>query len=436
MEEDKHRLPLLSNTRAPGPGLRLITLRRRMLRDPLGVMRELHREHGDLVRLGVGRIFYLAGHPLLADHVLRKNHANYDRQTPSADAVREVTGESLLTNDGEEWRRHRLMLQPSFTAESVRGITSVVTEETEEMLSRWRDQETVDAAAEMMRLTFRIAGRSFFGSDLGGDAEVVERLLPAVLEETYRRSTALLPIYRLGLRPRDRRFDTAIDRLQSIVRRVITGSTATGADLLSRLLRMRHAGDPGALGDDELSSEMLALMLAGHETTANALAWTLYLVAQSRETLERLRDDAGVEGTPFTSAVFQEALRLYPPVWIVERRACEDDELGGFAIDAGSTIYVSPYILHRHRDFWREPDRFDPERFLSGLPPRSAYIPFGAGPHHCLGAHFAMQEGIMILSAIAQQYDFRLGDGAVVEPKPWITLRPSPGVPLVIRRLK
>ena len=380
---------------APGPGLQILTDLPRLRRDPLGTMVDYHRKYGDIVRLGHGSIsVHLLGHPAHADHVLRRAHAKYDRQTRSANAVRDVTGESLLTNDGDAWRGHRLLMQPFFKEESLGALKSTVLDATNAMIDRWLQTNEIDIAAEMTRLTSTIVARAFFGADLDDD---VARLMPLVLEETYERSTAIFPF------GASRELLSARDELRVAVERILSRGDSP---LLEHLRE---------LSPQELRNETLALLLAGQETTANALAWTFALIG---------------DGPHDPKAAVQEAMRLYPPIWIVERRAMEPDEIAGFEIPSDSVVYISPYVLHRHRDFWRDPERFDPSRFPEAE--RSeAYLPFGAGPHRCIGAAFAMIEAPLVIATVRERCIVEID--ATPEPQAWITLRPREGMPARVR---
>ena len=356
-----------------------------------------HREYGDVVRLGDGRFtVHLLGHPSHAEHVLRLHHKNYDRQTRSAAAVRLVTGESLLTNDGEQWRRHRLLMQPLFTKDALASLSAIVLDVTNAMIDRWLERGEADLAAEMMQLTSTVASRAFFGTDVDED---LARLMPVILEEAYGRATSVF-----NWSGPSREFRRACGDVHAAVERIL----GRGDSPLLAHLRELPA--------DELRNETIALLLAGHETTANALAWTFALIGDRQDCLSS------------TAAAVQEAMRLYPPVWIVERRAIEDDVIDGYAIPAGSMVYISPYILHRHPDFWPNPEHFDPSRFPAAAR-NPAYLPFGSGPHACLGAAFAMLEAPLVVAAVRERCTITLRDGSKIEPRAWITLRPGKGLP-------
>lgn len=408
--------------------MQLIALRR----DPLLYMQRQHRLYGDVVRLGGGRhSAHLLAHPDLADHVLRKHHRNYSRRTRSANAVRMVTGESLLTNSAELWLKHRLLLQPAFQQHSVTEHLPLIVAETAKMLEAWEQAKhaPLDVAAEMMHLTFAIAGKAFFGIDVETHTSAVEALLPAILEELFARSTSIFSPRRTS-----RRFDEARRELEAIIDAALARPTAS---MVSTLLHARDERGQTVLTEAERRGEALALLLAGHETTANALAWAFSLLASAPEIERELLDEiAGrtpddSQKLPLRDAVIDETLRLYPPIWIVERDALEDDEIGGYRIAKGSNVYISPYVLHRHPAFWNEPERFDPHRFLIAEK-RPAYLPFGAGPHHCIGAHFALLEARVILMMVLQRYSLRLATSKPIAPQPWITLRPRGGVSMHI----
>jgi cytochrome P450 len=398
---------------APGPGLAVLLRIAEMRRDPFAFMERLHAQYGDVVRIVIGTdVAHLLAHPDHADHVLRVRHANYDRETRSASAVRLVTGDSILTTSGEEWRRHRLLLQPAFHRTVVESFAPLIAQETSAMLDRWDRTrgKVIDVAAEMMHLTFSIAGKAFFGADVGSEADEIETLMPDILKKAFERSATPTWMHRLIRGADDDVLADAHRQLVAIVERI----PASQSTLLSRL---------EGLSDEESRNDAIALLLAGHETTANALAWTFYLLGRHPEI-------AIANDEQLTHAVIDEVLRLYPPIWIIERHALEEDEIGGYEIPADSIIYVSPFVLHRHRDFWSDPKSFDPSRFLGGVK-HHAYLPFGAGAHHCLGAHFAVVEARTIVAAIARRGTLKLATNDVIKPEPWLTLRPRGGVPMV-----
>ena len=321
------------------------------------------------------------------------------------------------------------------------------------MLARWECAagRPFDVASEMMRLTYTIAGRTLFSADVSDPAEMeeVEEAMAVLLAHTYRRLERLaeppewLPT--IG-RHRFRKARAAVDR---VVYRILaqrrSGEEGKGepADLVARLLRERDEETGQGMTDEQVRNEALTLLLAGHETTANALTWTFYLLARHPEVQERLRDEAGqvfgdrapeasdLQSLVYAERVLRESMRLYPPIWAMERRAVRDGELGGYPIPGGSTVVVSPWVTHRHPGFWEEPERFDPGRFTeerSAGRPSLAYLPFGAGPRFCVGGHFARTEALVILAMAARRWRLRLVPGHAVTPKAGITLRARHGV--------
>jgi cytochrome P450 len=419
---------------APGPGLSILLQLQAMRRDPLGFMQRAREQYGDVVRLGVGRTAaYLIGRHELADHVLVDHHENYDRETRSARAVRFVTGDSILTTSGDPWKRRRRILQPPFQSGAVRDIAPLVVRRATTMLDRWNAGDVIDAGEAMTHLTFAIAGEAFFGADVEPFADEIEALAPVILEEAFRRSTDIIPTH-VFRRTAARRFDRATRRLVEIVDDVV--SHGGRRSLIASLLATEDDGQP-RLTPVEVRNETLALLLAGHETTSNALTWCIdlltrnpavltSLVCEVRSVLNGRSPGVGdLDALPLVHAAVQESIRLYPSVWIVERRAIEDDSIGGYDIPAGAMVYVSPYLLHRDPRFWADPERFDPTRFVDAPKQRRpSYIPFGAGPHHCIGAHFAMVEARLVLAALLQRFDLVSAGEKQTEADAWITLRP------------
>lgn len=428
--------------RAPGPGLRVITQLAALRRDPLRFMQQCHARYGDIVRLGAGpATVHLIGSPSGADQVLRENHQRFDRRTRSAAAMRLVTGESILTESGDEWKARRLTLQPAFTSSAVEPLASMVAAETaralDEWLSRGGDGTAIDVGEAVTRLTLAIASRAFFGTDLRAETDEIAELIPPIIERTYERSTSLFPLHRIMRTARDRQFDARIASLQRVVGSILRNRLSPRGDALGRLTNAERRG----LGAGGAGSDVLALLLAGHETTANTLAWAFYYLGTHPDVLRRAREELDRESAggfspatlprlPYLSAVISETMRLAPVIWIIERRAKEETEIDGWAIPADSIVYVSPWIVHRHPEFWSDAEQFTPERFMGLSGKHPAYIPFGGGPHHCLGVHFALLEAKIILAMVLERFDFDLATD-VVPPQAWITLRPS--VPIVAK---
>lgn len=439
---------------ADGPrGYPLVGVLPEMWRAPLRLLMTAALGYGDVVRLRMGpRVAYLLTHPDHIKHVLQENYRNYPKSVMYR-KLYPLVGRGLLTSEGDFWRRQRRLIQPGFQRERLAAFVPVMTDTTEAMLARWKayadSGQPLDVAAEMMRLALAIVGRTLFSTDVSGEAEAVREALTFALARIDRRVTALVSWPERLPTPANRRFQRAIRTLDDIVYRMIDERRrrADGpADLLSMLVGARGGADDGAaegMTDTQLRDEVMTLMLAGHETTANALAWTWYLLSTHPGVQRRMGSELAevlggraptYEDLPklsYTTRVIQESMRLYPPVWIIDRNAVEDDEIDGYPIPAGAFVILSPYVTHRLPSLWENPEGFDPERFgeePSAGRPRFAYFPFGGGPRLCIGNHFAMMETQLVVATVAQRYRLDLVPGQLVRPEPRITLRPREGV--------
>jgi cytochrome P450 len=396
-------------------------------------------------------LVHLVNHPAQVEEVLMQRAGNYNKQTRSVSMIRATCGNSLLSSDGDRWLRHRRLIHPVFRQQNLEQFVPVITETTRSMLQQWDDQaragSEIDIVSEMMHLTLQIAARILFGADVQNDADVIERSLAVILQDTWRRLESLFDLSVISPTFHRPQFRRALRDIDAIVYRIINSrrrSNSSADDLLSRLLAVQDPENEQGFSDQELRDAVVTLLLAGHETTANALAWTCYLISQSPDVEEQLcREAAGVdpamtsaEHLPYTGMVFSEVIRLYPPIWIVERRAVADDELGGYHIPAGSTVVISPYVLHRHPDFWPDPEQFDPERFAPqqcAMRPTHSYIPFGMGPHQCIGQHMASLVARLVSGMVYRQFRPRLVPDQTIRPQPGITLRHAEGLRMTLQ---
>lgn len=434
---------------APGPqGDPLLGNLRAFRRDVLGLMLESTRQYGDVVRFRIGPlVVHLVNHPDHVAHVLQTHAANYDKNTRSSAKIRAIAGESLLTSNGPAWQRQRRLIQPAFHRQRIAAFATDMTRLTAAMLQHWQPGQPLDVSSEMMRLTYTIVGKTLLGAEVGPDSAAVEQAMDTMLTHTFNRWGRILDLPDGFPSPGNRRFRRALGTVDNIVYRIIAEHRRGGGDphdLLSMLLEVRDEQTGATLGDQELRNQAITFLLAGHETTANALSWTFYLLSQHPEVERQLRVElAAVLGgrtptvddlarLPYTTMVIEESMRLYPPIWAMERRAIADDVIGGFRIPAGSSVIVSPYVLHRQPQFWPEPDTFDPTRFRAGRP-RVAYIPFGGGPRYCIGNEFAMMEARLIVPMVLQAFQLTLGPGHRVEPQPGITLRLRHGLRMLVQ---
>jgi cytochrome P450 len=450
------RPSFIKRSPAPGPpALPLVGHLPAFRRDVLGLLMEGARECGDVVRFRLGpRVVHLLNHPDHVHHVLVRNAARYDKATRSTTFIKGVTGESLLTANGDYWQRQRRLLQPAFHRQHIAGFIEPMAEATHSMLDRWRRSENaqgpLDIADEMSRLTCTIVGRTLFHANVGPDLDTLSAAMQVILPHTFDGLGKLWTWPGWVPTPSNRRFRRALQQVDDTVYRLIADHRRSLAqhgtaphDLLGLLLLARDETTGEGLTDAQLRNETTTFLIAGHETTANALTWTFHLLGQYPEVARQVRDEARsvlhgrtptLEDLPhlaLTRRVIMESMRLFPPIWIIERRVVEDDEVGGYSLPAGSSVVISPYALHRHPEFWDRPEEFYPSRFEK--PPPEAYVPFGAGPRFCIGREFALMEAQVVTAMVAQAVDLRPVAGHPVEPWPGITLRTRHGLPMTHR---
>jgi cytochrome P450 len=410
---------------------------RDLLRDPLSFFLTLTRQYGDVVCYRPApEPAYLVNHPDYIRHVLVDNNRNYSKATYINQMFKATVGDGLLTSEGETWLRQRRLMQPAFSQQSLSKLDRVITVQTAGMLDRWQEiasqGQPINMANEMSALTMAITTRALFGVDLG---EEINRVGQAV-----DMGTALLE------RPSNPRFRAAFQTIEEVVQSIITtrrqspDEDGEPEDLLGILMRARYEDTGLGMDDAGLRSQVITLLLAGYDTTASALTWAFYLLSQHNEVVASLRQDlhetlngrtpvyADLPRLDYPRMVFEEALRLYPPAWVLGRVALGDDQIGEYFIPAGTIVAISPYTIHRHPGFWDDPERFDPQRFTSERSAgrqRFAYIPFGAGPRQCIGNTFAMLEGQLIIAMVVQRFDLALAMDHAVKPEVVFVLRPD-----------
>lgn len=445
------RLPLPPGPRRYFPGQHLLMLRR----DVLGTLTGLARDYGDVARITIGpQDLIVVSHPELIRQVLITDARRYAKGR-GLERTKRLLGSGLLTSEGDFHLRQRRLAQPAFHKERISGYADVMRDRAERVASAWREGDQIDVSRAMMRLTLEIAGATLFGADLAAETEEIGAALTEAFE-MFRYST--LPYTELldsfTFLPMNRRFAAARDRLDRTIYRIIAERRASRGDredLLSMLLDARDTeGDGGAMTDLQLRDEALTILLAGHETTSNALSWTFYLLAQHPEVEARLHaeldasaGDRGVTpmdtaGLTYLRAVLAESMRLYPPAWTLGRKPLEDVAIGGFRVRRHSLVLMSQWVVQRDARWWPDPGRFDPDRWISDAQstrPRLTYFPFGAGTRVCIGEAFAWMEGVIVLATIAKRWRLRLVSNHPVSPLPLVTLRPRPGIQMIVRRV-
>jgi cytochrome P450 len=418
-------------------------------------MSEAVREYGDAVRVAIGpKKLYIFNHPDHAKHVLADNAANYHKGIGYTEAKRAL-GDGLLTSEGALWKEQRRTIQPVFQHKRIAAQADVIIDEALGLVDRLRVHAgavaPADVLTEVTALTLGVLGATLLDIDLGA-YDGVEHSFEAVQDQ------AMFEMETLGMVPRwlptagQRAFRSARSHLQEVVGILVAhrkaNPSASGDDVLTRLIASTAKEDDRRVADRRMRDELVTLLLAGHETTASTVGWTLDLVSKHPEVAARLHEEAvavlgdrrpsyeDMHGLRYTHMVLQEAMRLHPPVWILPRRALKADEVGGYHVPAGAEVLICPYTLHRHPRYWPEPDRFDPERFdpdAEVTRPRYAHIPFGAGPRFCVGNHLGMMEAAFIIATLMRELRFERVPGFQVTPEPMMSLRLGGGLPMFVR---
>jgi cytochrome P450 len=432
--------------RFPGANLRA------MQYDPLAFLTRLAREHGDTAHFRIARthLFFFA-HPELVRDVLVTRNASFMKGL-ALQRTKVVLGEGLLTSEGELHKRQRRLAQPAFHRERIQRYGEEMVEKALAARDRWRDGEELNVAHEMSRLTLAVVAKTLFDADVEDEADEIGAALTELMLLFPVLLHPLAPlILRLPFFPQVRRFRKAMARLDRTIYSMIEErrrANVDRGDLLSMLLLATDVeGDGGGMSDLQLRDETMTIFLAGHETTANALAWTLYALARNphvERELHRELDEvlAGRTPTPadyprlpYTEMVLAESMRLFPPVWGLGRYTTGDVQIGGWDLPEKALVVLSQWVTHRDPRFWPDPERFDPLRFTpeaKAARPKLAYFPFSAGPRICIGESFAWMEGVLLLATVAQQWRFERGPD--VDPVALITLRPKEKMMMRVRR--
>lgn len=447
---------------APEPrprSLGVIGLLRALKKNPIECWAKEHFEEAIVAATPVlGRVF-VVNDPDAIRHVLLDNAVNYGKDKFQRRVCSAGLGHGLLGAEGGQWRVQRRSIAPMFSRKTVASFAAAMLQAANTLVARWHalgEAATVDLAVEMRRVTLDVLERTIFSDGLGCQAEEL-RAAMATYFDTIGRIEPLdlfgAPDFvprpsRLRVRATLRFFDAAIDQLIVARKQRLKHDPDAGPhDLLTLLLRALDPETGQSMTEAEVRSNILTFVAAGHETTANCLCWSLFLLAQSPEWRERVTAEVCSESAALTRgladrlvltrAVIDEALRLYPPIAATTRMAIGPDTLGGMSIRPGSVLVIAPYVLHRHRRLWNAPDYFDPNRFVGearSTISRFAYLPFGVGMRTCIGAAFALQEATLVLATIVRHFELELAPGHVVWPLLRVTLRPAGGLPMKLTR--
>ena len=444
---------------APGPpGGEMLRSFGEIRNDPIAFLTRMRASYGDVLQLPIpDPPTYLVTDPEAVRRVLVTNARGYGKRTLQYTTLSLVTGDGLLTADTETWRPARRLVQPAFHRDALALVGGHVATAVDRLLARWaeRDGEVVDVDEAMMHVALEVVGASLFGSDLSGDAERLADATLEALDVVIKKARFPIPVplsvptpSNVVLRRAVRQLDDAVDSMlaERATRPLADGEPAR--DMLDLLLATRD--DAGrTLSAREVRDQVVTFIVAGHETVASALTWAWDLLATHPDAAELLRAEVdALDGPPtfddlrrlpYAAAVMDETLRLYPPAWVITRRALEDDVLAGVPVAANSLVIVSPWLVHRHESQWDRPEEFDPSRFLTEAGERrrdvvasAAYIPFGAGPRLCIGRDMALLEGALVLAALARAVTFHAVQDSP-RPVPLVTIRPDGGLPLRVR---
>ncbi len=436
----------------PGPKGRFLSGNLREFQEnPLAFLESIARTYGDVVSLRLGPVkIWALNHPDLIEQVLVDQNRKFTKHFALRRA-KPTLGEGLLTSEGDFWRRQRKLAQPAFHKDRIASYASIMVDYTERMLATWNSGETRDIQHEMMKTTLQIVAKCLFDADVEGDAKDVSDAMETITHSFNDRvrSVVRTPIW-LPTRS-NVRYLKAKKRIDEVVLRIVAErrkSTENHGDLLSMLIQARD-DDNGGMTDRQLRDEAVTLFLAGHETTANTLAWAWLLLSRHPKAEAKLHEELDavlgdrpptIEDLPrlkYTENVVAETLRYYPTVWLLGREAIEPCELGGYLLPRGHTVWMSQWVVHRDPRFFAEPDRFLPDRWADDLAkksPRYAYFPFGGGPRICIGDSFAKMEAVLMLATIARKFRLKLVPGATVAMLPSITLRADGGIPMTIHQ--
>jgi cytochrome P450 len=417
---------------------------RELVRAPHRFFLQLTRDYGDIVQYrATPEQAYLINHPDFVKQVLVSNGRNYNKETYlNKHMLQAVTGQGLLTSENPLWRKQRRLIQPFFHRSYLVNFAELMVKATNETLAKVdacaRQNEPFDIANEMMTLTLNIVSRALFGYDIA--------------EQSDRIGEAVNTLIEIG-KPKRRRFQEMAKVLDDIVygliERRLEQPHREQQDLLDMLIQARHEDSGERMEKRQVRDEVMSLLIAGHETTANTLSWLWYLLGQHSAVVEQIEAELELvlngriptitdfPQLEYSNKVIKESMRLYPSAWSISRHALADDEIGGYHIPAGAIVALSPYTLHRHPAFWPEPEKFDPERFTpeqEATRHRHAYIPFGAGARKCIGDQFALMESIIILPMFLQRFSLHLVPDHPIEEHALVTLRPKHGILMTATR--
>ncbi|BDA67302.1 cytochrome P450 [Rivularia sp. IAM M-261] len=421
-------------------------------KDALGFMTQCAQQYGDIVPLHLGNSpTILVTNPNYIEQILK------DRELfGKAKALKNLNallGQGLLVSEGETWFRQRRLAQPMFHQKRIGSYGEVMVDYTNKMLLTWQDGETRDINADMMRLTFNIVMKTLFSSDVTEDqAHAVAQAMSVAAEWFLARRKSPVSLPEQFPTPSNLRYKYAVGEMDKHIYKIINQRRASGedtGDLLSMMMQARDEDDGSQMSDKQLRDEIATLIFAGHETSANTLAWTWMLLSQHPEVQAKLQQEykdvlgdrsptvADLSALPYTNMVIKESMRLFPVVWNMVSETTRDCEIGNYHVPAGCTIIMSQWVMHRSNRYFKQPEVFNPERWAGDLEkqlPRGVYTPFGDGPRICIGKSFALMESVLLLATIAQKFEITLIPGQTITPEATITLQPNKSIKVIVKQ--
>jgi cytochrome P450 len=443
---------------APGPTTKqMFSQLLRARRDPSGFLVEMRKKYGNVVQFPLPILpVYLVTHPDDVDRVMRVNAKNYGKRTIQYENLALVTGDGLLAADTQSWKRQRKLIQPAFHHEAIMRVGPDTVLVTDRMLKNWQklpNNSVIDIDDDMMHAALEIVGRSLFGTDLAGDVEKTAQATLDALDIIVARARTPITFPKWIPTPNNRKLAKALKQLDGAVQRIlderkkITAIAGVDRDVDMLDLLLAAHDDEGGLNSKELRDQIVTFIVAGHETVASSLTWTWWLLGSHQDVQAKLQKEVDevlqgrapevkdVANLPYTRAVVDEALRIFPPGWVVSRRSLGDDVLGGYEIPEKAVVIISPWATHRHPEAWNKAESFDPIRFMPDAPTplKGTYLPFGIGPRMCIGKDFAILESVLMIARIAQEWNLTPA-GPEPVPRALVMVRPAGGLPMFINR--
>ncbi len=420
-------------------------------KDVLGYFEQNVRKYPGISRIRLGTYYYVnVSDPAYIEQIFLNTNKKYIKGRDNRNLTF-ILGEGLLTSQGEFWLKQRRLMQPLFHKQRLQGFVRKIEDCTNNLLERWKLKEAgvFDIHDEMTKLTLDVVSSALLSTTVSGDFRKVSEAISVIMRGMFGRTQSLLRLPYWMPTPKHINMKRHRKLLDDTIYKIIDDRRASAKqynDLLTMLMEVEDADTAERMTDSQLRDEVITIYLAGHETTANALSFTFYLLAKHPEVKERISKevekiiDGGldlekVNKLEYTMRVIKESMRLYPPAWGILREAGEDDVIDGWLIKKSDSIVLAPYAVQRMEKYWEKPEKFDPDRFLPERikdKPKYSYFPFGGGQRLCIGNNFALMEMQIVLALICPEFDFRIPDGFRLELEPTVTLRPKNGLPLIV----